>query len=63
MHQAEYLAQTAASLRRQRAELQRLRQVVEAAEGSWLPSSGVRVGVLTAEARGDGPALTPLAQT
>jgi hypothetical protein len=36
MHKAEYLAQTVASLMMQRAELQRLREAVEAAEDSSL---------------------------
>ena len=43
MHQAEYLAHTVASLMMQRAELQRLREAVEAAEGSSLRGSGEKV--------------------
>jgi len=39
MHKAEYLAQTVASLMMQRAELQRLREAVEAAEDSSLRGS------------------------
>jgi hypothetical protein len=39
MHKAEYLAQTVASLMMQRAELQRLREAVEAAEGPLLRGS------------------------
>jgi hypothetical protein len=44
MHQAEYLAQTVASLMMQRAELQRLREAVEAAEGSSLRREKIQVG-------------------
>ena len=43
MHKAEYLAQTVASLMMQRAELQRLREAVEAAEGSSLQGSSEKV--------------------
>jgi prefoldin subunit 5 len=51
MHQAEYLAQTVASLMMQRAELQRLREAVEAAEGSSLRGSGEKVQVGRRRAR------------
>jgi len=40
MHKAEYLAHTVANLMMQRAELQRLREAVEAAEGSSLRGVG-----------------------
>ena len=43
MHKVEYLAQTVASLLMQRAELQRLREAVEVAEGSSLRGSGEKV--------------------
>ena len=51
MHKAEYLAQTVASLMMQRAELQRLREAVEAAEGSSLRGSGEKVQVGPRRAR------------
>jgi 5-methylcytosine-specific restriction endonuclease McrA len=51
MHQAEYLAHTVASLMMQRAELQRLREAVEAAEGSSLRGSGEKVEVGRRRAR------------
>jgi prefoldin subunit 5 len=51
MHQAEYLAQTVASLMMQRAELQRLREAVEAAEGSSLRGSGEKIQVGRRRAR------------
>ena len=51
MHKAEYLAQTVASLMMQRAELQRLREAVEAAEGSSLRGSGEKVEVGRRRAR------------
>jgi len=51
MHKAEYLAQTLASLMMQRAELQRLREAVEAAEGSSLQGSSEKVQVGRRRAR------------
>jgi hypothetical protein len=51
MHQAEYLAQTVANLMMQRAELQRLRDAVEAAEGSSLRGAGEKVQVRRRRAR------------
>jgi hypothetical protein len=51
MHKAEYLAQTVASLMMQRAELQRLREAVEAAEGSSLRASSEKVQVGRRRAR------------
>ena len=51
MHKAEYLAQTLASLMMQRAELQRLREAVETAEGSLLRGSIEKVRVERRRAR------------
>ena len=51
MHKAEYLAQTVASLMMQRAELQRLREAVEAAERSSLQGSSEKVQVGRRRAR------------
>ena len=45
MHKAEYLAQTVANLMMQRAELQRLREAVEAAEGASLRGVGEKVQI------------------
>ena len=45
MHKAEYLAQTVARLMMQRAELQRLREAIEAAERSSLQGSSENVQV------------------
>jgi len=51
MHKAEYLAQTLASLMMQRAELQRLREAVEEAEGPSLRRAGEKVQVGRRRAR------------
>ena len=51
MHKAEYLAQTVASLMMQRAELQRLREAVKAAEGLSLRGSSEKVRVRRGRAR------------
>jgi len=51
MHKAEYLAQTVASLMMQRAELLRLREAVETAEGSSLQGSSEKVQVGRRRAR------------